>query len=95
MSPPRGGFHSLHSGSFRSGLAVDRDAPSEKERVSFTGPVFLSHTLVTMLGISLKDPELSSALLEVKIVDLRGDGVGPWSRLCLSCVRCGQRQIPS
>lgn len=66
MSPPRGGFHSLHFGSFQSGLAVDGDAPSEKERVSFTGPVFLSHIHVMMLGISLQDPELSSALLEVK-----------------------------
>lgn len=90
MSPPRGGFHSLHFGSFQSGLAVDGDAPSEKEQVSFTG-----HIHVMMLGISLQDPELSSVLLEVKIVDLRGDGVGPWSRLCLSCVCCGQNANPS
>lgn len=31
MSPPRGGFHSLHFGSFQSGLAVDGVAPSEIE----------------------------------------------------------------
>lgn len=74
MSPPRGGFHSLHSGLAELGGG----APSEKKtHVSFTGPVFLSHTCIMMLGISLQDPELSSALSEVKIVGLRGDGVGP------------------
>lgn len=59
-------------------------APSEKKH--FTDPVFLSHAHVMMLGISLQDSELRSALLEVKLVGLRGDGVGPRSRALAVCV---------